>query len=70
MEGLKGRVRMNALQEVIMDEIEIRIFSHAFEKRNGQLGQSHFSYYTTDAILLMKKQFSLVDRRQLRTTTD
>lgn len=68
MEALKRRVGTTALQKRIVDENEKRLFSNRFYMRIGQLGQLYFTYYATETISVLKMQFSLVDRRQLRNS--
>lgn len=46
---------MVALQEIVVDENELRIFNNGFEKRNVELGQSNFTNYTREPISVLKK---------------
>lgn len=56
MQRLVGR---EAVKEVIFNETELCIFKYGFEKRCCQFGESYFIYYTWEAVLVMKKTFSL-----------
>lgn len=55
---------MKSLEEFIIDPIELDIFTSGFDKRIGKLDKLEFTYYTRDALSVLKKQFSLVDKTQ------
>lgn len=55
---------VKTLQEVVIDPTELDMFTTRFGEKPGQLGQSHFTYYTRDIISLFKRQFHLIGLNQ------
>lgn len=41
---------MSALRENNIDETELYFLTEGFKKRSGKLGDSHFTYYTSDTV--------------------
>lgn len=52
---------------MIVNENELQVFNHGFQKRTVKLHQSRFYCYTREPIDLLTKQLRLVDKRQLCT---
>lgn len=62
---MKRRKFMSELQESLIDKTELDVFMEGLEIRAGQVGESHFTYYTIESVRFLKKQFNLVNRSKL-----
>lgn len=47
---------MSTLREKNIDETELYFLTEGFKKRSGKLGDSHFTYYTSDTVTEGKNQ--------------
>lgn len=63
-------IRIIALQKRSIGETKLDSLTEGFENQSRQLGESHFTYYNSDVVSMLKKQFHLVYRSQLSTNQD
>lgn len=61
---------MISLEKLIIDRTKLDIFLTWLEKRIGYLGKSQFTYYTRDAVSVLRKPLNLVAKTTFINTPE